>query len=36
MSNNIHKTAIVGEQVKLGKNVNIGPYSVIDGQVTTG
>jgi UDP-N-acetylglucosamine acyltransferase len=36
MSNNIHKTAIVGEHVKLGKNVSIGPYTVIDGQVTLG
>jgi UDP-N-acetylglucosamine acyltransferase len=36
MSNTIHKTAIVGQQVKLGKNVNIGPYAVIDGQVTLG
>ena len=36
MANTIHKTAIVGQQVKLGKNVNIGPYSVIDGQVTLG
>ena len=36
MKNTIHKTAIVGEQVKLGKNVNIGPYAVIDGQVTLG
>ena len=36
MTNTIHKTAIVGEQVKLGKNVNIGPYAVIDGQVTLG
>jgi len=36
MPNLIHKTAIVGEQVKLGKNVSIGPYAVIDGQVTLG
>ncbi len=36
MSNAIHKTAIVGEHVKLGKNVSIGPYSVIDGAVTLG
>ena len=36
MVNTIHKTAIVGPQVKLGKNVSIGPYSVIDGQVTLG
>ena len=36
MSNTIHKTAIIGPQVKLGDNVNIGPYSVIDGAVTLG
>ena len=36
MANTIHKTAIVGEQVKIGKNVHIGPYAVIDGQVTLG
>jgi len=36
MTNKIHKTAIVGELVKLGKNVAIGPYSVIDGHVTLG
>jgi len=36
MANNIHKTAIVGSQVKLGVNVSIGPYSVIDGSVSLG
>jgi len=36
MSNTIHKTAIIGEKVKLGNNVNIGPYAVIDGNVTLG
>lgn len=36
MANNIHKTAIVGDQVKLGTNVTIGPYTVIDGPVTIG
>src|ERR1700691_3608965 len=36
MSNKIHKTAIIGKKVKLGKNLTIGPYSVIDGQVTLG
>jgi UDP-N-acetylglucosamine acyltransferase len=36
MTNKIHKTAIIGELVKLGKNVSIGPYSVIEGQVTLG
>jgi len=32
----IHKTAIIGEQVKLGQNVSIGPYAVIEGPVTLG
>jgi UDP-N-acetylglucosamine acyltransferase len=36
MPNIIHKTAIVGEKVELGKNVTIGPYAVIDGPVTLG
>jgi UDP-N-acetylglucosamine acyltransferase len=36
MANIIHKTAIVGNKVKLGKNVKIGPYSVIEGQVKLG
>jgi UDP-N-acetylglucosamine acyltransferase len=36
MANNIHKTAIVGDKVKLGKNVSIGPYSVVDGHVSLG
>ena len=36
MANTIHKTAIVGKLVKIGKNVNIGPYAVIDGQVSLG
>ena len=34
MANNIHKTAIIGEQVKLADNITIGPYTVIDGDVT--
>jgi UDP-N-acetylglucosamine acyltransferase len=33
---NIHKTAIIGEKVKLGNNVKIGAYSVIDGDVEIG
>jgi UDP-N-acetylglucosamine acyltransferase len=36
MAHIIHKTAIIGNKVKLGKNVSIGPYSVIDGQATLG
>jgi UDP-N-acetylglucosamine acyltransferase len=34
MANNIHKTAIVTDQVKLGSNVTVGPFTVIDGPVT--
>ncbi len=30
----IHSTAVVGPQVKLGKNVRIGPYCVVEGNVT--
>lgn len=29
MNENIHKTAIIYDNVKLGKNVKIGPYSII-------
>ena len=36
MTNKIHKTAIIGEHVKLGKNVAVGPYSVIEGHVDLG
>jgi UDP-N-acetylglucosamine acyltransferase len=36
MANTIHKTAIIGGQVKLGENVDIGPFAVIDGPVTLG
>ena len=36
MANNIHKTAIISDQVKLGKNVSIGPYAVIQGEVVLG
>jgi UDP-N-acetylglucosamine acyltransferase len=36
MANTVHKTAIVGKKVRIGKNVDIGPYTVIDGQVTLG
>jgi UDP-N-acetylglucosamine acyltransferase len=34
--NNIHSTAIIGENVKLGENISIGAYCVIDGNVTIG
>jgi UDP-N-acetylglucosamine acyltransferase len=33
MPNKIHKTAIIGEKVKLGDNIEIGPYSIIDGNI---
>jgi len=32
----IHKTAIIGENAKLGKNVQIGPYALIEDGVITG
>jgi UDP-N-acetylglucosamine acyltransferase len=32
----IHATAVVAEEAKLGKNVSVGPYSVIDGNVELG
>ncbi|MCK5215336.1 MAG: UDP-3-O-(3-hydroxymyristoyl)glucosamine N-acyltransferase [Candidatus Omnitrophica bacterium] len=32
----IHKTAIIDDSVKLGKDVNIGPYVVIEGGVAIG
>jgi len=32
----IHPTAIIGENVKLGKNISIGPYCVITGDVEIG
>lgn len=36
MSHNIHPTAIIDDQVKLGKNVKVGPYTVIEGPVEIG
>lgn len=32
----IHKTALVDSKAKLGKNVSVGPYSIINGNVTLG
>ncbi len=32
----IHKTAIIGKEVKLGKNVSIGPYCVIEDNAEIG
>ena len=36
MVNKIHNTAIIGDKVTIGKNVNIGPYCVIDEGVKIG
>lgn len=33
---NIHQTAVVHPEAKLGRGVSIGPYSIIDGGVTIG
>ena len=30
---NIHKTAIIGQNVTIGKNVSVGPYTIIEGNV---
>ncbi len=34
--NLIHPSALIGKNVKLGNNIKIGPYSVIDGDVEIG
>ena len=36
MTNQIHETAIIGDGVKLGKNLKIGAYTVIEGQIEIG
>lgn len=36
MKNNIHRTAIIGDDVKIGENNTIGPNVVIMGKVTIG
>jgi UDP-N-acetylglucosamine acyltransferase len=36
MANQIHPTAVIGPQVKLGDNLLIGPYAVLDGEVVLG
>lgn len=36
MSNNIHKTAIIGSDVIIGENNTIGPHVVIEGKVSLG
>ena len=33
---NIHPTAIVNSEAKLGKNILVGPYAVIEGDVEIG
>ncbi|MCD4651338.1 MAG: acyl-[acyl-carrier-protein]--UDP-N-acetylglucosamine O-acyltransferase, partial [Candidatus Cloacimonetes bacterium] len=32
----IHPTAIIGKEVKLAENVEIGPYCILDGKVSIG
>ena len=34
--NNIHSTAIVSSKAKIGKNVSIGPYCIINSNVILG
>jgi UDP-N-acetylglucosamine acyltransferase len=36
MSVNIHPTAIVSNEVKLGENVSVGPYSILEGPIEIG
>ncbi|VBB09144.1 acyl-[acyl-carrier-protein]--udp-n-acetylglucosamine o-acyltransferase [Lucifera butyrica] len=36
ISNNLHKTAVIHPNAKLGKDVEVGPYSVIGPNVTIG
>ena len=36
MENNIHPTAIVSDEVILGKGNNIGPYCVLEGKISIG
>jgi len=36
LDNNIHKSSIIKGDVKIGKNVYIGPYSVIEGKIEVG
>lgn len=33
---NIHRTSIIGDNVKIGSNVSIGPYCVIEGNISIG
>ena len=34
--NNIHSTAIIGDNVKLGDNITIHPYAILDGKIEIG
>lgn len=36
MSHKIHPSSVIGPNVKLGKNVHVGPFCFIDGNVTVG
>lgn len=36
MEQNIHPSSVIGSNVKLGKNVTVGPFCHIDGDVTIG
>lgn len=36
MANTIHKTAIISPDARLGDNVTVGPYSIIEGPVSVG
>ena len=33
MKNSIHKTAIIDKSTKLGKDISVGPYSIIGSNV---
>ena len=35
-TNNIHPTAIIAEEAKLGENITVGPYSIIGPEVVIG
>ena len=36
MSSNIHPTAIIDPGAKLGKDITVGPYSIIESDVVIG
>ena len=35
-TNNIHPTAIIAKEAKLGENITVGPYSIIGPEVVIG